>query len=237
MPDLSAFRVLSFDCYGTLIDWESGILDQIRPWTESQHRILDDAEILEVFGLAEAVEESENPASPYPQILRRVHRRLAKRWGLPPDDDAEVAFGSSVGRWPPFSDSHSALVRLGRRYRLVILSNVDRASFTRSNDRLGVEFEAIYTAEDIGSYKPDPANFAYLIEREATAGYSPDEILHVGQSLYHDHVPASAAGLATCWIQRPSAAGTHGATRPPDSHPDVDFHFTSLTDLARAAGV
>ncbi len=107
---------------------------------------------------------------------------------------------------------------------------------TASNTLLNVDFDAIYTAEDIGSYKPDPRNFAHLIESEQKAGYSTQELLHVGQSLFHDHVPASEAGLATCWIQRPSRAGDHGAARLPDHRPKVDYHFTSLAELADAAG-
>ena len=115
------------------------------------------------------------------------------------------------------------------------MSNVDRASFGESQTQLGVMFDAVYTAEEIGSYKPDPNNFAHLIDSERVAGFRPSEILHVGQSLFHDHVPAADAGLSTCWIQRPTPAGDHGAARPPQSRPQVDFHFTSLAELAAAA--
>lgn len=233
--DLSQFRVLSFDCYGTMIDWEAGILANLRPWIETQQLELRDVDILEAFGLAESTEEAEAPDAPYPVVLEAVHSRLANRWGLPPDEPAANRFGHSVGSWPAFPDSHDALTRLQQQYRLVILSNVDRASFAVSQRQLDVEFEAVYTAEDIGSYKPDPYNFTYLIESEQAAGFHKSEILHVGQSLFHDHVPASAAGIATCWIQRPSLAGDHGATRPPDHRPRVDFHFTSLAQLADAA--
>ncbi len=233
--DLRDFRVLSFDCYGTLIDWEAGILAGIRPWIEARGVEVDDAEILESFGLAESAQEAETPEALYPVVLEGVHRRLAAQWGLPPDEQAARLFGKSVGTWPPFADSHDALTRLKRRYRLVVLSNVDRESFAASRRQLDVEFDAVYTAEDIGTYKPNPANFAYLIEAEKAAGYNKSAILHVGQSLYHDHVPASGAGLATCWIQRPSPAGDHGAARPPDRRPRIDFHYTSLADLATAA--
>ncbi len=120
---------------------------------------------------------------------------------------------------------------------MVILSNVDRTSFSGSQQLLGVDFDAIYTSEDIGFYKPDARNFAYLLEAERAAGYRRPEILHVGQSLFHDHVPAAKAGLATCWIQRPSPAGAHGAARSPNSRPHVDFHFRSLAELVEAAGL
>ena len=236
VAELNDFTVLSFDCYGTMIDWETGILTQLRPWLTEHGLELEDREILEAFGAAEAAQEAETSDALYPSILRGVHGRLADLWGLTHDVQAAVRFGASVGRWPAFPDSHDALTRLGKRFRLVVLSNVDRASFSRSNTLLNVEFDAFYTAEEIGSYKPDPLNFAYLIESEEQAGYAAREILHVGQSLFHDHIPASETGLATCWIQRPTLAGDHGAARPPDYRPEVDFHFTSLAELARHAG-
>jgi len=235
VTDLEHFRVLSFDCYGTMIDWEKGILTQLRPWLRDQGRSLEDAEILEAFGVAESVQQAETHEAVYPLILRGVHTRLAARWGLVHDEEAAIRFGASVGQWPAFPDSHEALTRLGKQFRLVILSNVDRASFSQSNKLLNVGFDAIYTAEDIGSYKPDPRNFAHLIASEQKAGYPTQEILHVGQSLFHDHVPASKAGLATCWIQRPSPTREHGAARLPNHRPNVDYHFTSLAELADAA--
>jgi len=231
---LRDYRVLSFDCYGTLIDWESGILTHLRPWLNDRGIEASDAEILQAYGRAEASQEAETPSAPYPQILTAVHERLAGHWGIDPDASAAAEFAGSVGRWPPFADSPSALAELRQRFRLVILSNVDRVSFARSEKQLGTRFDAVYTAEDIGSYKPDPANFQYLLEAERAFGYKGEDILHVGQSLYHDHVPAAAAGLATCWIQRPSPAGEHGAARPPRGEAHVDFHFRSLAELVEA---
>ena len=194
---LSEFEVLSFDCYGTLIDWGTGILAALRPWVHLARPAIEDAEILRAFAEAEAAEEAANPRVVYPAVLAGVHRRLAEAWGLDPDAARAVEFGASVGRWPAYPDSPASLASLAQTNRLVILSNVDRTSFAASRARLGVTFDAVYTAEDIGSYKPDPANFVYLIESEARQGFSADRILHVGQSLYHDHVPASRAGLAT----------------------------------------
>lgn len=237
MADLTEFRVLSFDCYGTIIDWETGILRQLQPWLAAHEASVSDAAVLESFGVAEAAQEALTPTEPYPVILERVHHRLAEAWGLQSDDEAAARFGSSVERWPPFADSHDALLRLQHRYRLVILSNVDRASFAASARLVGIDFDAVYTAEDVGSYKPDPANFDYLIAAERAAGFGTAHLLHVGQSLFHDHVPAAAAGLATCWIRRPSPAGDYGAARPPESRPRVDFEFTSLRELADATGV
>jgi len=232
--DLNDFKVLSFDCYGTLIDWEAGILSQIQPFLSSHGVDVDNAAILGAFGHAESMEEADDPGELYPEILRRVHSRLASYWGLDADASAADEFGNSVALWPAFSDAQEALAELQENYRLVILSNVDRASFARSEQRLGVSFDAVYTAEDIGSYKPDPRNFAYLLERERESGFEPAEILHVAQSIFHDHEPASAADIATCWIQRPSPAGEHGAARPPDTKPNIDFHFRSLAGLVAA---
>lgn len=234
MLRLDEFSVLSFDCYGTLIDWEAGIGSKLLGWLAPTRPDLDIGDVLQAFGLAEAIEEGRAPSLPYPAILERVHQRLARGWDVAPDPIAAVEFGRSVGEWPAFADAHGALVTLKKRYRVVILSNVDVRSINASVQRLGVDFDAVYTAEEIGSYKPDPANFAHLIEAEERAGHQRSDILHAGQSLFHDHVPASAAGLATCWIRRPSAAGDHGAARPPDIDPDVDFRFASLADLADA---
>lgn len=233
--DLSDFRVLSFDCYGTMIDWETGILTNIRPWLVARGVEVKDVEILETFGRVEAAEEAAAPGALYPTILAKVHDRLGATWNLDPDPNAAARFGNSVGSWPPFSDSHDALTSLGRQYRLVILSNVDQKSFATSRNQLDIDFDAVYTAETIGSYKPDPANFEYLLEAERTAGYNQGQILHVGQSMFHDHVPAANAGIATCWIQRPSPAGKHGAAQPPAAIPEVDFHFTTLAELAAAS--
>ena len=230
--ELADFRVLSLDCYGTMIDWETGILARLAPWSGRS-----DTESLEAFGLAESAEQAAAPTAPYPEILRRVHHRLADVWELPPDDNAAAAFGRSVGDWPAFPDAPDALPRLASRYRLVVLSNVDGESFARSNRRLGIGFDAVYTAQDIGAYKPDPRTFNHLIDAEAAAGYGRSDLLHVGQSLYHDHVPAGATGLATCWVRRPTRAGEHGAARAPARRPALDFEFGSLAELADAAGV
>ena len=232
--ELGDFKVLSFDCYGTLIDWETGILSQLRPFLAGLGIEANDAEILGAFGRTESEEEARAPGDLYPEILRRVHSGLTSCWGLDADPSAADEFGNSVALWPAFSDSQQALMELQKSYRLVILSNVDRSSFAASERRLGVSFDAVYTAEDIGSYNPDPRNFAYLLEAERDAGFRRGDILQVAQSQFHDHVPATAAGIATCWIRRPSPAGDHGAARPPDGRPPVDFHFGSLAEFVES---
>jgi 2-haloacid dehalogenase len=230
---LSDFSVLTFDCYGTLIDWESGIWRALQPLIARCPNAPSRDTALAAFGAAESAQERETPSLIYSQLLARVHRRLATSWAVVPNDGEDEAFGHSVGEWPAFPDSTEALAYLKRHFKLVILSNVDRASFARSNKKLGVEFDAIYTAEDVGSYKPDPRNFAFMLDRLAALGHQPGNILHVAQSLYHDHAPANRVGLASAWIDRRQAAGG-GATPPADPSVHYDFRFTSLAELAEA---
>src|SRR5262245_1082766 len=158
---LTDFTTLTFDCYGTLIDWERGILAELRPWLARHGRSLPDDEVLEAFGAEETRCEAATPAALYPEILAGSLRALARRWEIPANDEEAIAFGASVGRWPAFADSAPALQYLKRYYRLVVLSNVDRASFARSKEKLQVEFDRVITAQDVGSYKPDRRNFEH----------------------------------------------------------------------------
>jgi 2-haloacid dehalogenase len=230
---LGDFQVLSFDCYGTLIDWESGIWAALQPLLDKIAGGLSRETTLTAFARHESAQQAETPRLLYAELLARVHRRLAAEWGAPSDDVADRAFGASVGDWPAFADSAQALAYLQGFYKLVILSNVDRASFARSNTRLGVAFAAIYTAEEIGSYKPDRRNFRYMLDRLAEAGHRPDEVLHVAQSLFHDHVPANRCGLHSAWIDRRQGSEDWGAT-PPAEGARYDFRFASLAELVAA---
>jgi 2-haloalkanoic acid dehalogenase type II len=236
MPRLTDFTTLTFDCYGTLIDWERGILDELRPWLARHGRgDLDDGSVLEAFAEAEMACEAEVPARLYPAVLAEVHQRLARHWGLPPDAAAAAEFGWSVGRWPAFADSVPSLQYLKRYYKLVIVSNVDRASFAKSNARLGVAFDLVVTAEDVGSYKPDVRNFEHaLIAITQTLGAAKSNVLHTAQSLFHDIVPAKALGLRTMWINRRKGSGGWGATPAPATGGDAavpDFEVASLADM------
>ena len=234
MPQLSAFQVLTFDCYGTLIDWETGICQALGPWLEAKGvRIARDG-LLAAFAAAEAPQQEATPDLRYPELLARVHRAVAERFGVAPDPAAAQAFGESVRDWPAFPDSAEALAYLKQHYRLVILSNIDRASFAHSAPKLGVEFDAVYTAQDIGSYKPDPRNFEYMLARLAEQGVTKEQILHTAESLYHDHIPAKRFGLATCWIHRRAGQSGHGATRPPEVEVSPDFRFATLAEMAAA---
>lgn len=231
---LTDYRVLTFDCYGTLIDWESGIYTALEPLLA----MLPDAPgrdaALEAFARHESAEQRAAPGMRYPGILARVHARLREEWEVDADPALDARFGRSVGDWPAFPDSARALAYLKEHYQLVILSNVDRASFAESNGKLGVEFDAIYTAEDIGSYKPDPRNFEYLLEHLRRRGFDKGDILHTAQSLYHDHVQATAFGLATNWIDRRHGAESYGATAPPEADVRIDFHFPSMAAFVEA---
>jgi 2-haloalkanoic acid dehalogenase type II len=231
---LTDFDVLSFDCYGTLIDWEAGIDTALRPWLSRHGLGLSADEVLEVFAQHEAVQQAETPAMPYPDLLACVHQRLGRHWNIPVTDDEASAFGHSVPDWPAFPDVPQALQYLKTYYQLVILSNVDRSSFAASRRRLQVDFDAIYTAQEIGSYKPDRRNFTYMLEQLAAQQIAPSRLLHTAQSLFHDHVPAAAAGLATCWIDRRHAKDGYGATLPPSSQVRPDFRFETLAALVEA---
>jgi 2-haloalkanoic acid dehalogenase type II len=230
---LSDFTTLTFDCYGTLIDWESGIHTALQPLVAKTGRAMGRDAVLETFARYESAQEHETPGMIYSELLTRVHARLAREWGVADDAAADAAFGASVPDWPAFPDSPGALAYLKQHYKLVILSNVDRQSFAGSNKRLGVVFDAIYTAQDIGSYKPDPRNFEYMLAKQAALGTPKESILHTAQSLFHDHKPAKPFGLATCWIDRRHADAGWGATMPVEGA-SYDFRFTSLQAMADA---
>ena len=233
---LSDFRVLTFDCYGTLIDWESGIHTALRPLLAKAGAPPGRDAALESFARHETAQEAATPGLPYPALLARVHRLVAAELALPTSEAEDRRFGSSVPDWPAFADSAPALQYLKQHFQLVILSNVDRESFQGSNRRLGVAFDAVYTAQDIGSYKPDPANFDYMLRHLAARGVARGEILHTAQSLFHDHAPARSRHLASAWIDRRHDQAGWGATMaaPADAGAAYDFRFDSMADLVRA---
>lgn len=188
-----------------------------------------------MFGVIESEQQAATPTLLYRELLARVHAKLARECGVTSDHAMDAAFGRSVGEWPAFVDTAPALAYLSRHYKLVILSNVDHESFAGSQVRLGVAFDAIYTAEDIGSYKPDARNFEYLLHALAALGYGKSAILHTAQSLYHDHVPAERVGLARCWINRRGDRGNgSGATKAVDQPPMVDFEYPTLAAMVDA---
>ena len=233
--EFDGFRALSFDCYGTLIDWETGITAELERWAAAHSVAATPAELIEDFGRFETVVETEQPAARYPDVLATTLDRIAERHDTTATNEERARFGASVGNWPAFPDSADALRRLKERFKLIILSNVDRDSFAASNTRLGVEFDLILTAEEIGSYKPDRRNFTALLDALGGLGVTQDELLHVAESLYHDHEPAIALGLPSVWIHRRHGKEGHGATAPPTGAVNPRWRFPSMTDFADAA--
>jgi 2-haloacid dehalogenase len=234
---LSDFEALSFDCYGTLIDWEAGITAVLRPWADAHAVGADDEQLLEVFGRCESAAEEAQPGGLYPRILAQTMTAVGRELGVDVSREEADRMARSVPDWPAFPDSPDALARLKLRYRLIILSNVDRASFAGSNRRLGVTFDEVLTAQDIGSYKPAPRNFDALLTRCAELGIGSGKLLHVAQSLFHDHVPAKAVGLPTVWIDRRGGRSGGGATRRPSVDVQPDWVFGSMAEFAAAAGL
>ncbi len=231
---LSDFKALSFDVYGTLIDWESGMVEGLKPLTTRVAHGLSRDDILEAHARHESFQQGYTPAKRYQDLLPVVYRRLAEEWGVSVSRDECLAYGQSVRNWPVFADSAEALQYLKKHFKLVVLSNIDNDSFQYSNQKLQVEFDAIYTAEDIGSYKPASRNFDYMLDKLESIGVTTDQVLHTAESMFHDHQPANHFGLANCHIYRRHSEKGFGATMTPEKMPSVDFRFNSMADLVKA---
>lgn len=231
---LTDFKALTFDCYGTLIDWESGMVAGLEPLTSRLPQSITRDQILESHARHESSQQRWTPGKRYFDLLPIVYKRLAEEWGLSASHEECREYGRSVERWPAFPDSAQALQYLKQHYKLVILSNVDNTSFAASNARLQIEFDGVYTAEDIGSYKPSDRNFEYMLEKLASTGIKQHEILHTAESMFHDHVPGKRHGLASCWIYRRHEQSGFGATMNPGELPAVDFRFNSMAELVSA---
>ncbi len=220
---------LTFDCYGTLIDWETGLWEAFRPVLAAHAVEMDPDDVLTRFARHEAAAES-GTYQRYTEVLAAGLRGVADELGFIPDDDEVAAFSRSVEAWPAFPDSVDALVRLKRRFRLGVITNCDDDLFAASNRRLGVEFDWIVTAQQVGAYKPSEANFLVAFER---LGLPHDRIVHVAQSLFHDHVPAKRLGLTTVWIDRRHDRPGSGATPPAEASPDAVY--PDMASFAAAA--
>lgn len=235
VASLQEFKALSFDCYGTLIDWETGIWNALQPALSRAQLSITREKALTDFGQIEPVVEHQHPQLLYRDLLAHVHAALCRHWHIASTSDLDNAFGNSIGDWPVFADTVRALSYLKTHFRLIILSNVDRRSFAATNVKLGVAFDAICTAEDIGSYKPDLRNFHYLLRTLEGLGHKKSELLHVAQSLFHDIEPAERLGLHRCWINRRRDTGSGaGATKALPRMPSLDFRFFTLAELAEA---
>ena len=211
------FDVLTFDCYGTLIDWEAGIAAAARMQLGDAVAGVSAEQIVSAF--AEVEHEAEVPYKSYREVLALSLRGIGERLDVPVSDAQARGFGSSVGQWPAFPDSAAALGRLQERFRLAVITNCDDDLFAQSERRLGVQFDYVITAQQAGSYKPDHANFELAFER---IDEPRERILHVAQSLFHDHVPAKALGMTSVWIDRRQGRGG-GASRDVEAHPDATF--------------
>ena len=231
---LSDFKVLTFDVYGTLIDWESGMVAGLKPLTDRVSRSLTRDDILEAHAYYESTTQRWTPAKQYQQLLPTVYRRLAEEWDVEVTWEDCAAYGKSVRQWPAFEDSAKALAYLKEHFKLVVLTNTDNLSFSGSNARLGVTFDGVYTAEDVGSYKPSDRNFDYMLETLDRRGYGKSDILHVAESMFHDHASANKYGLANAWIYRRHDQDGFGATMNPGDMPTYDFQFTSMAALVEA---
>ena len=227
--NFSRFTTISFDCYGTLIDWESGILPTLRAMLANHGKSLRDADILELYGEFEAQAES-GPYQSYQNVLQSVVQSFADRFYFEASSDEIRSLHQSVPAWPPFPDTVPALRQLQKRYRLAIISNIDDALFAETRKRLDVEFDRVITAEQARSYKPSINNFQMALR---TLALPPDRLLHAAQSIYHDVVPARSLGIATVWVNRKSARPGIGAVRAAVGHADIEV--PDLASLATAA--
>ena len=231
---LSQFKVLSFSCYGTLIDRESGVYAALRPLLTQGGVTLSRESVLERFSANEARQQAETPTMPYAQVLFEVHRRLAKDWSINASDDDRTLFARSVAQWPAYADAPAALQYLRRFYKLVILSNADRQSLSASGRRLEVMFDAIFTPQDIGACKPDPRTFEHMAGRLAKLDLERHTILHIARDAARERAPALTCGLAFAWMNRPRHTGLSSFAPSMPDDAGLELRFGSLVDMVKA---
>jgi 2-haloacid dehalogenase len=227
--DYGRFEALTFDCYGTLIDWETGLTNAFKPIFRGRGVEADADAVLERFAVHEAAAEA-GPYRRYRDVLAVALRGVTVEYGIEPTADEIESFSGSVGEWPSFADTAAALARLKERFKLGVITNCDDDLFAASLPRLGVAFDWVVTAQQVGAYKPSIRNFELAFER---IGLPRDRILHVAQSLFHDHVPAKQVGLASVWIDRRGDRSGAGATPPAEATPDATF--PDMASFAAAA--
>jgi 2-haloacid dehalogenase len=229
MLDFSRFEILTFDCYGTLINWEEGILSCLRTVLTAHCKHIDDATILRLYGDFEASAEQGEYRS-YREVLESVVRRFGEHFGFTPTDRECHSLPDSLKDWKPWPDTVEALHKLLGRFRLAIISNVDDDLFATTRPKLEVEFSQVITAQQARAYKPSLKIFELALSR---VGVPAHRVLHVGQSVYHDVVPAQSLGLATVWVNRPSARSGVGAVKISQAVPDLEIR--SLAELDKAS--
>jgi 2-haloacid dehalogenase len=231
MLDFTRFEILTFDCYGTLIDWETGLLAALHRIFSAHGKKIDDATLLKLYGDFELSFE-QSPFRPYKTVLESVVRRFGAELGFTPTAEEALSLPDSLSSWKPWPDTVAALRQLKSRFRLAILSNVDDDLFAATRPKLGVEFDEVVTAQQAQAYKPSLKVFELALSRIKAPAH---RVLHVGQSIYHDVIPAQALGLATVWVNRPSARPGVGAVKAAQATPDLTV--TSVAELAGAAAV
>jgi 2-haloacid dehalogenase len=233
MLNFSRFEILSFDCYGTLIDWESGIFGALRPILAAHGGQVSDSALLELYGELEAEAEA-GEFRPYREVLESVVRGFGGRLGFKPSPRETRSLPESLASWRPFADTAESLRGLRGRYRLAIISNVDDDLFAATAPKLGVAFNYVITAQQAHAYKPSLAIFELAKQR---INIAPERWLHVGQSVYHDVVPAKSLGLSTVWVNRPSPRTGIGAVKAASGVPDLEVSsMMALAELAAMEG-
>jgi putative hydrolase of the HAD superfamily len=231
---LADFKVITFDVVGTLIDFEAGILNYMRPIVQAAGIDAADDAILEAYGRGEVVAQGEHPDSPFPPLLDRIYRVAAEELGIPAEDAQAAGLRQSIPDWPAFPDSVEALKRLRRRYRLVAVTNSDNWALSAFARTLGEPFDDKISAEMAGASKPDPRVFEFCLKRQEAAGFRKQDILHTAQSQYHDIGVAHRLGYATCWIERRMGKVGTGGTPAVEAATRPDWHFPTLAALADA---
>jgi 2-haloacid dehalogenase len=229
MLDLSRFEWLSFDCYGTLVDWETGLLGYLRPLLANKGQVLSDSQILSLYSEFEPLAQA-GPYRSYHDVLAQVVRNFAAVLNFPVSDAEADGLAESIRSWQPFADIVPALCRLHSRYKLAVLSNIDDDLFAYTAPKLEVHFDAVVTAQQVHSYKPSFNNFEALMRRLPIPR---ERLLHVAESLYHDVVPAHALEIATVWVNRRQGK-TGAATKLVEAHPDLEVK--DIGELAELAG-
>ena len=230
MVDFDDFRVITFDCYGTLIDWETGLLGALRPMLERHGVKVEDQLLLETYAQAEGEIES-GPYKRYREVQADVVRRFGKRFGFEASVAEQAALADSIQGWEPFPDTNDALRRLKSKYKLGIISNIDDELFAWSSEKMGGVFDFVITAQQVESYKPSRKNFEVAVKR---IGLPKAQVLHAAESLYHDIAPTREMGIRNVWVYRRAGKEGFGATKAAEAKPDVKVK--SLRELATLAG-
>jgi 2-haloacid dehalogenase len=229
--NFAPFRLLTFDCYGTLIDWETGILSALRPVLAAHGKTIADSELLSLYSELESEAES-GEFRPYREVLQSVVRGLGERLGFTPTEPQVRSLPDSLPNWSPFPDTVEALSKLKTRYRLAVVSNVDDELFAPTARRLKVPFDYVITAQQARAYKPSLQMFKLAQQR---TGATTGQWLHVAQSVYHDVVPAKSLGIATVWVNRPSTRPGAGASKAVAGQPDLEVpDLKTLAELSTA---